>query len=151
MSDILFDTEEVTWGREGKEKSLVVRGLSTSDLTIAIKTHKGSLEKLFAFAEGRLEEGQGVADFGFELLDQFPDLIADLIGLAADKPEISDQVKKLPAPVQLKLAEAIYRLTIEDTGGINDFLHQVFALLRGMNTATRSLNLEQMNEEKTGT
>jgi hypothetical protein len=151
MSDFLFDTEEVTWGREGKEKSLAVRGLSTSDLSIAIKTHRESLEKLFGFAEGKLEDGQGVADFGFELLDQFPDLIADLIALAADKPDLGTQIKKLPAPVQLKLAEAVYRMTIEDTGGLQDFLHQVFTLVRAMRSQMPSMSSQQVNKGKTGT
>lgn len=150
MTDFLFDSEEVTWGRDGK-KSLSVRGLSTSDITIAIKTHKDSLEKLFSMAEQKFEDETSMAEMGMSLLDQFPDLLADLIALAADRPGDSEQIKKLPAPVQLKLAEAVYQLTIVDTGGLNDFLHQVFALMSQVRTAADSMNSKQAVEESTGT
>lgn len=140
MSDFLYDTEVITWGVPGKEKSLTVRGLSSEDLTYAIRTHKDALNKMFSFAEEGLE-GNSLVALGAELLENFPEVVALLIALASDmKPEMSAQVRKLAAPIQLKLMMAVYRLTIEDTGGLQDFLGLVFGLLQKANQMTHWLN-----------
>ena len=153
MTDFLYSTEEVKWGKAGKEKVLNVRGLSVQDLTTAIRTHKDSLNKAFSLAEGRLEEDQDLTEFGMELMEQFPDLVALLIALAADMPDRAGEIKHLPAPVQLKLMMAIYELTIEDTGGLQDFLQQVFAILKQVKTVTHSLKSDQGQDQiaNTGT
>jgi hypothetical protein len=151
MNDFLYSTTDVRWGKEG-EKVLTVRGLSTQDLTIAIRTHKDSLTKAFSFVEERFDDDQSLTEFGMELMEQFPDLVALLIALAADMPDRAGEVLRLPAPLQLKLMEAIYELTIEDTGGLQDFLQNVFALLNRMKVTTRSLNsLRDQPEANTGT
>ncbi|KAE8546147.1 phage pre-tape measure protein [Marinobacter nauticus] len=139
MTDFLYSTKDVRWGKDG-EKVLTVRGLSTQDLTIAIRTHKDSLTRAFSMIEGRLDDDQSLTEFGMELMEQFPELVALLIALAADKPDKAGEVLRLPAPLQLKLVEAIYELTIEDTGGLQDFLQNVFVLLNRMKVTTHSLN-----------
>lgn len=153
MTDFLYDTETVTWGKNGK-KSLTVRGLSSEDLTVAIRHHKESLDKLFNLVEGKLQlENDQLTGFGMELMDQFPSLVALLIALAADMPNRAGEVQRLPVPVQLRLIEAIYQLTIEDTGGLNDFLSRVFTLLRQVRTTMPLPNLkqEQVDSPNTGT
>jgi len=139
MNDFLYNTEDVKWGREGSERVLTVRGLSTQDLTITIRTHKDSLTKAFELAEGRLED-ENLTEFGLELMEQFPGLVAQLIALAADKPDKAGEIGCLPAPVQLRLMLAVYELTIEDTGGLQDFLQQVFAILNRIKATTHSLS-----------
>lgn len=127
VNEVLYDTEIIKFGKEGK-KSLIVRGLCTQDLTIAAKKHKGTMKELFDLLEGGLSAGRE-AEFGWELMDKFPDLAVQMIALAADMPDRAGELSKLPAPVQLKVLEAIYRLTIEDTGGMDDFLERVFSIL----------------------
>ena len=141
------------WGREGSEKVLTVRGLSTQDLTTTIRTHKDSLTKAFNLAEGRLDNDQDITEFGLELMEQFPELVAQLIALAADKPDKAGEVIRLPVPIQLRLVVAIYELTIQDTGGLEDFLDQVFAVLKRLKVTTHSLNSLQktVREANTGT
>ncbi len=151
MTDFLYSTEEVKWGKAGNEKVLNVRGLSVQDLTTAIRDHKDSLNKAFSFAEGRLEEDQNLTEFGMELMEQFPELVALLIALAADMPNRAGEIKHLPAPVQLRLMVAIYELTIEDTGGLQDFLHQVFAIINQLKKTTHSLNSQVGQIANTGT
>lgn len=150
MTDFLYDTENVTWGRNG-DKNLVVRGLSSQDLSLAIKTHKDSLDKLFSLVEGRLGDKADIEAFGMELMDQFPELVALLIALAADMPDRAGELKKLPAPIQLRLVQAIYQLTLEDTGGLNDFLSRVFALLEKTKGMTHLLTSQQPTTANTGT
>ncbi len=147
----LYGTTKVTWGKDAS-RELSVRGLSTQDLTLVIKTHKDSLTKLFEAAEGRLENNEDLTGFGMELMDEFPDLVALLIALAADMPDKSGEVLRLPAPIQLRLMQAVYELTIEDTGGIEDFLQNVFALLKKVRGMTHSLNsLQPTQVANTGT
>ena len=141
----LYDTETVTWGREGKERSLTVRGLSTRDLTTAIRSHGDSLNKLFQAAEGKLDAGDDLTTFGMELMDQFPDLVATLVALAADQPDRSGQILQLPAPTQLRLMEAIYTLTVVETGGLNDFLSRVFNVVRSVRQQQGALKALAMN------
>jgi hypothetical protein len=143
MTDFLYSTLEVKWGKAGKEKVLDVRGLSVQDLTTAIRTHKDSLNKAFSLAEGRIDEDQDLTEFGMELMDQFPDLVALLIALATDMSDRAGEIKHLPAPVQLRLMMAVYELTIEDTGGLQDFLQQVFTILKQVRTVTHSLKSDQ--------
>lgn len=153
MTDFLYETKDVTWGKAGSEKVLRVRGLSTQDLTHAFRTHKDSINKAFALAENRVEDDQKITEFGMELMDQFPELVALLIALAADIPDRAGEIVRLPAPTQLRLMLAVYELTIEDTGGLQDFLQTVFALLNRVKTVTHSLNspMEPMGQANTGT
>lgn len=151
MTDFLYSTQDVKWGREGNEKVLTVRGLSTQDLTTAIRTHKDSLTKAFNLAEGRLEDDQSITEFGMELMEQFPELVAQLIALAADIPDKAGEVIRLPVPIQFRLVTAIYELTIEDTGGLEDFLDQVFAVLKRLRVTTHSLNSLQKTVETANT
>ena len=151
MNDFLYNTIDVTWGREGKEKVLTVRGLSTQDLTIAIRTHKDSLTKAFQMAEGRLDDNSDLSEFGLELMEQFPGLVAQLIALATDKSDRAGEIERLPAPVQLRLMLAVYELTIEDTGGLQDFLQQVFVILNRIKATTLSLNSPQTPEMEANT
>lgn len=151
MNDFLYNTIDVTWGREGKEKVLTVRGLSTQDLTIAIRTHKDSLTKAFQMAEGRLDDNSDLSEFGLELMEQFPGLVAQLIALATDKSDRAGEIERLPAPVQLRLMLAVYELTIEDTGGLQDFLQQVFVILNRIKATTHSLNSPQTPEMEANT
>jgi len=146
MSDLLLDTEVITWGRVGKEKSLTVRGLSSEDLTVAIRQHKESLTKMFAFVEGTITEAS-LPVLGAELLEQFPEVIALLITLAADldRSEVVN-VRRLPAPVQLKAMMVIYQLTVEDTGGLQDFLALVFGLLKKLNQGASWLSSRSVQE-----
>lgn len=150
MTDFLYDTLTVKWGKDGK-RELSVRGLSTQDLTAVIKTHKDSINKAFQMAEGRVEDDQSLTEFGMELMDQFPELVASLIAHAADIPDRAGEVVRLPAPIQLQLMEAVYQLTIEDAGGLQDFLQRVFALLRSVKGTIPLLNSQQTPEANTGT
>jgi hypothetical protein len=109
------------------------------------------LNKAFSLAEGRNDEDQDLTEFGMELMDQFPDLVALLIALATDMSNRAGEIKHLPAPVQLRLMMAVYELTIEDTGGLQDFLQQVFAILKQVKTVTHSLKSGQGQIANTGT
>ena len=151
MDEFLYNTENVKWGKAGNEKVLTVRGLSTQDLTIAIRTHKDSLTQAFQIVEGRLEDDQKLSEFGMELMEEFPDLVALLIALATDMPDRAGEIQRLPAPVQLRLMLAIYELTIEDTGGLQDFLQQVFVILNRVKATTHSLNSLQTPETEANT
>ncbi|MRJ43347.1 hypothetical protein AKK84_14060 [Idiomarina sp. FeN1w] len=86
-----------------------------------------------------------------ELMEQFPGLVAQLIALATDKPDKAGEIERLPAPIQLKLMLAVYELTVEDTGGLQDFLQQVFAILDRIKATTHSLNLPQIPGQKANT
>lgn len=135
MTQITVDYETISYGKDGRNK-LVIRGLSTADITFIAKRNMEQLEKLFDLFENGLGEQADPKVFGMELMEQFPDLVAQIIALAADSPDQAGECAKLPGPVQLKAVIAVYDLTIEDTGGLNDFLAQAVAVMDRMKTPT---------------
>lgn len=139
MSDLLYDTVSIQYGKN-EERTLTVRGLCTSDLSVLIRKHKEQLTQIYEFVEqGWQQEDVGSQAFGWELLEQFPGLAAHLIALAADKSNQVDGVSKLPIPVQLKALSSIYDLTITDTGGLNDFLELATNMFTQVRTGMQSL------------
>lgn len=129
--NIQVDSRTITYGKDGSNK-LTVRGLSTHDLTQLARKNMDQLTDLFDLAEKGLQgSDDDLADFkvfGLELLDKFPELVAQMIALSADAPDLAGECLKLPAPIQLKVIIAIYELTIEDTGGLEDFLALVITI-----------------------
>lgn len=148
MTDFLLETETVTWGKSG-QKSLTIRGLNGEDLTYAVTRHRKELDEMFKLFEA--SESTPIEQVGLQMLNTFPEVISLLIALATDKPELASTIRKLPFPVQLKLMMGVYRLTIEEAGGLQDFLAIVFALIEKMKTMTHWLNSKSAQGANTGT
>lgn len=139
MTESLFDTLEIPYGRNNRK--LVVRGLSLTDVSKIIVDHKEDLDFLF---DDKTKDAakEAVKDdpkaFGWKLVTQFPVLASKLVALAADMPDRAGEVMNLPAPVQLNAIEAIYQLTVEDNGGLQDFLDRI---LRTIETVKQGMTL----------
>lgn len=135
MTESLFDTLEIPYGRNNRK--LVVRGLSLTDVSRIIVDHKEDLDFLFDDKTKEAVKDDPKA-FGWKLVSQFPVLASKLVALAADMPDRAGEVMNLPAPVQLNAIEAIYQLTVEDNGGLQDFLDRI---LRTIETVKQGMTL----------
>lgn len=158
MQTFVIATEDVVWGSE-KQNSLSVRGLSFQDFTLLFTQYGKPVDEIFKFIE-RAQSG-GTVDFdakafGADLISTAPQAVASLIALAADIPDRVTQVARMPLPVQIRCLEAIYKLTVEEAGGLNDFLALVVRIAKSVSQTTHLMSSHQktsnLNSEKiTGT
>jgi len=151
MQDFIIPTERVEWGSNGKV-GFDVRGLSVQDITILFTTHGASVDKIFSFIEGahQGDDGFDVKEFGADLIIKAPQVVAQMIALAADMPDQA-VAARMPLPVQIRALEQIYKLTIEETGGLTDFLALVLRLIQSAKQAIPSMSSQQnLNLNNTG-
>ena len=106
-----------------------VRGLSFVDISLLINSHRADMEKLWAMYNEfkRKDGGDLVGDalvmrYGFELLNEAPGILANIIALGADEQERIEQISRLPATVQIDSLVAIFKMTIEDFGGVKKMM-----------------------------
>jgi hypothetical protein len=157
MQNFVIATENVVWGAE-KQNSLTVRGLSFQDFTLLFTQYGKPVDEIFQFIE-RAQSG-GAVDFnakafGADLISTAPQAVASLIALAADEPDQATKAARMPLPVQIRCLEAIYKLTVEEAGGLNDFLALVMRIAKGVSQTARLMSSHQKinpnNEKPTGT
>jgi len=171
LSSIGFETAVVVIrkGKEGKpDQSIQIRGLSASDLVklmrvhgptmvqvfnraVATKIHEDTLIHDAAVAKGAdpgtVEESQ--LDLGpilLQMVEQFPDLIADVVVLVTDDAnpgKAFEVAKRLPVPVQLKMLQEVSRLTLEDHGGVGELIETVTSLFGGINGLVTALRTSE--------
>jgi hypothetical protein len=145
MQDFIIPTEKVMWGKESAN-GLEVRGLSFHDFTVLFSQYGSAVDKIFELIEGDSSAAKDFAEsidvkaFGADLIKKAPQLVATLIALAADIPDRATQTERIPLPVQIKLLEAIYRLTVEDTGGLTNFIQLVMGLAKEVRLTARAFN-----------
>lgn len=138
MQDFVIPTTSVVWGQRVKQ-SLEVRGMSFQDLTLLFTTHGKTVDKIFTMVEGM--NGNSTFDmkeFGAELLTQAPQVVATMIALATDMPD--QAAARMPFPVQVKILEAIYQMTVEEAGGLTDFLDLALRLMRSVRQVVPSMS-----------
>jgi len=125
-----FTPEIITIGA-GKKATFDVRGLSFLDLSSLLRTHHNDLENLFDLYEK--EAGQDIsniamAKYATALIKDAPGLVAHLIALAADEPEMVNQVHRLPLLSQVDALRAIGKLTFEEVGGVKKLMGMIAEL-----------------------
>lgn len=141
-NDLIFDipTVEVSYSSGGQKYGFHVRGLSDEDLLILVRDHQEQIKVAFAKLEsmnadmGADMSNADITAFGTVLLEVVPELVAQLIALAADKPDKASvsMVRRMPAPLRLRALEMIWQLTVVDTGGLGPFLDLVLRLTRSL-------------------
>lgn len=144
MLDFVIPTEKISWGK-GAGQVVEVRGLSFNDFTQLFVKHGKGLDQLFNFIEagaGQLEAAasKDIKTFGSGFIMRAPELVAQLIAVAADSPDQAPKVAQLPLPVQIKCLEAIYRMTVEEAGGLADFMQLVLRIAEEVRITARAIN-----------
>lgn len=135
LADIQVAREEVPYNGT----SFFVQGLTFHHITHALLTRKEEvLEIVQQFDEQTSgDQSERMAAFAPVLLSRFPDLIAELIAMAAGEPKQADKVKALPATVQIEAMIAVARLTFGDVASVKKFVDH---LILTMHTATQVID-----------
>lgn len=109
---------------KGDEHLCFVRALSLTDLAALIETNLHDLDALMM----RVAQGQGnvfapgVGDsIIVTLVKDAPEIAAQIIAMAADEPEQTENARRLPAPVQLDTLVKVFNMTFNDYGGPKKF------------------------------
>lgn len=150
-TELLFDVPRIPieWESGGKTFGFQVRGISDEDLVSLMRDHREQLVRAFDTIQGAEERDlESAKDFGVELLQEVPELVAQLIALAADKPDGAPVIRKMPAPIKLKALMEIWQLTVVDTGGFEPFLTQVISVMQGLSAGMTNLK-DSMQETLT--
>lgn len=125
LLDFNFVTEDVLVGGQ----SLTVRGISFDDVSLLISRHREALETaISSVAQAGGDTGAILAP----LIQQLPELAAQVIACATDAPELAEKARKLPVTAQLDVLLAVGRLTFEEAGGVKKFAEQLADLFRGI-------------------
>ena len=143
--DILVRKQRGVEGEEGFKPAayLTVRGLSSEDILRLVKIHGGAIAAIFdAVQKQKIElHLDNTATLASLMLDQAPDIVADLLVVASDSTDVLadfERAKKLPMPTQLAALEAVAELTfVDQTPG--EFLAAVVRMLGGMNGLIRTI------------
>lgn len=111
-----FTPETVDIEHNGKPL-MTVRGLSLDDVSILIRAHLATLNRLQTAASTGALSDLGADSFIIEVLQNAPDVAYDALALAADVVEDVNRLRKLPVGTVVKALQAVLKLTLEDIGG----------------------------------
>lgn len=115
----------------GSDKSFVVSGLSLAHVEILIRTHLADIEALFdLFTQGGGNfEPEDLKRLSISLATNAPGFVANLIALAANETDATENAARLPFPIQLQALSEIMELTFTEVGGVKKFMEAVASLL----------------------
>ncbi len=131
LRDYVIATRTVALHGDNK---LSIRALGFDDIQHLLINRHGLIDsalKLFGdsgFDAERANE-QEVRSFAAKMLATLPELVAELIAIAADEPDLADKAKRLPAPVQLEALMAAYQLTFTEPDSVKNFFDHLADLI----------------------
>lgn len=128
-------------------QSFEVRGLSLFDIMSVLTTYGPQMSIVFgkltaAKRQGPISGGM-VKETIASLSQEFPDLLAAAIALAADdySPEGLKIVKQLPLPTQIAAVETIFSLTFQSEGDVGKLAESLSRMLVAISGALTNLTL----------
>lgn len=120
----------------GPNTALELRGLTLTEITKLLTKYQ-SLLVMFVDAGATKAE---------TVIAQSPDMVAEIIALAADAEDQIDDVKKLPFAVQVEAVAAVWELSVPDVKKLIESLSRVAAALEEGNKPLRNLSLQNLEQ-----
>lgn len=159
---INFETlaQQETFTFNGKEIG-TIRALVPQDLTVVLVKAGEQVKKLFEVGESMdvgsldLKDREVLADqllergpkFLMGLATAMPELLADVIAVAANAPEDRDAIMGgMPLPIQLAYMTRLCELTFADAEGFRLFVGNVLALVNTAKVLTNAKSSTTYNE-----
>lgn len=139
IADFVVPSEEITLPGGVK---FAVRGLSLEDVTLLLSSHGPAMEDFFRRYSGDVQAN--AMQVGMSLVAQAPALVAHIIAIAADEPEMADRVRKFPLTMQQATLEKIAKLTFDASGGPGKFIEAVIRLVKGTTNLLGDLKPSQI-------
>lgn len=130
------------------DNSFAVRGLDADDLGVLLAGHLEPIThaaELYAKHNESAFTNANLVQFFGVLTTEFPGLVMEVISIAADEPEAKHV--KIPLSAQLVALSAIFKLTIQDAGGVGNLFATLAALVKGA-LQNASKGLQQPNQSR---
>lgn len=122
---------------------IVVRGLSSSDFSKLINKFGPTLVSLFDTLKDRFDggdiDGEDIATVAQLALQAAPDLVAEVIALAADEPDQVEAAKRLRVSVQIEALEKILNLTFTSEAEVKKSVEIVTGWLQKINGSAQGI------------
>ena len=117
----------------GNGKTGEVRGLNADDLAVLITNHLEPISKavkLYADSRKDVFTNKTMQQFIIQSASSFPQLVSEVISIAADEPTLKS--KKIALGVQVAALNEIVRLTLEEVGGLGNLSLVLASLAKGV-------------------
>ena len=105
----------------GDGKKRPVRGLSTEDIGLLIVNHLDAMMEMTTLFIASQKDVMATGNLS-ELLvlasRSFPNLVSEVISIVTDEPKLEKM--RLPAPLQLKIIQTSFMLTVQEAGGLGN-------------------------------
>jgi hypothetical protein len=126
--------------------TIEVRGVSVADMMAAVRVHGPVMAMIFAKVQDRSDLGLDAESFQRvmgEVMQEAPEVVAAIIALAADEYNEAglDMAGKFPAPVQIELAMAIFRMTFESESMLEKLVESVIEMMAGISGTLNKVTL----------
>jgi hypothetical protein len=108
--------------------TLSLRGLSFADLSRLVIDHREDFLAVVSTVQTSDEPDMGA--LAAKLAQTAPGLIAKVIALACDEPDLLDAAAALPGPVQLECIMAVGQLTFSEPGAFPKFMANLTGLMQ---------------------
>ncbi len=142
LREYVIGTRTVTL--QGDQK-MSIRALGFDDIQNLLINKQGLIDtalKLFGESGFNADNAdpQEVREFGASLLATLPDLVGELIAIAADEPDLGPKAKRLPAPAQLEALMGNYELTFTEPDSVKNFFDRLASLMTSVPRPGRAVN-----------
>ena len=129
--------------------SFDVRGIAFEDITRLVNKHGPVCVLIYSkFTEAKTKHGLRPETVGQLLtlaMGQFPEAVAELIALAADEPDMTAKVQRLPIGVQLDAIEKVISLTFSGEADVKKLVETVTRMAEGVTASLQSLQTASVN------
>lgn len=115
--------------------SLVVRGLSSDDVAVLMRSHMVDLDKLVGLYQSGVSDNVAVAQvaqYAITLAREAPGLVANIVALACDDGDNVPKYRKLSMPMSMAAVKTVIKLTFEEAGGPKKFAESLMQMVRGI-------------------
>lgn len=121
-----------------------VRGLSTEDIGGLLVRHLDSMMEITTLYVQSLKDvtaATNLTDVIVVAARSFPGFVSEVISIVTDEPKLKDM--RIPADLQLRILQAAFKLTVEDSGGLGNLsailTNAVRAAVAGRGDVSRKL------------
>lgn len=138
LTELGFATESVKLAKG----DLTLRGLSLSDILSLYRANAEALRKLYT--QVTLDTGQKLSlenesDVVALIAASAPEIVAQIIAMAADEPTAVDVARRLAFPVQIEALEKIGKLTFSQEGGPKKVVEAIVRMTGGITSLGQDL------------
>lgn len=128
LKDLILENEAevVEIEVKGKKEEVKVKALNIGNIAKLFKSHAEEMSELL--------EGKG--DLVESLMNKGPEFIASVISEGIEEDLTPEEVMKLPFPVQCKLAEKIWDMSIIDADYLGKFMGRI---VNGLSVAAKKV------------